>query len=441
MAKSARVLVPALWASFLVARVAAAPYTVMLSGQAELGAVRGDSAAVVRALKATQRAAFAAVADELAALGLAEAGIEHLWACNAVAVDVTPEAAARIAALPGVDAVLASRVIPPLPVVRRAVAAAPAAGPTWSLVKMRVPEVWSQLGLDGTGVVVGHIDTGVDPNHPDLKGKIKAFRDFVDSNNATPKDGDGHGTHTAGTIVGGAANGTAIGVAPKAKLVVARVLGPNGSHSIRLIRAMQWMLDPDGNDATADAPHLVSNSWGSTLAHDPSFWLTIRSWKAAGMVPVFAAGNEGPGAKTMGAPGAYPHSFAVGATDDRDAIADFSSRGPVRWGLTNYLKPDVSAPGDGVYSAADGGGYVFMSGTSMATPNVAGVVALLKQKWKAASPDQLEDLLERTARDKGPAGKDNDFGSGIVDALAAAKGSLLTREDVRRALYQTHQGR
>lgn len=393
-------------------------YLVFLDGAPQLEGYRARSSEVVARLKAAHAAAVQRVAPDLAAFGFDQDSVRPLWIAHALAVSADEDMAFGLSRLPGVASVEPVRMVP-APRFEAEEVAAPDRNVTWSIEKVNAPRVWQEMGLDGEGVVVGHIDTGIDPNHPDLAGKTIAFADFLDTNNTTPKDGQGHGTHTAGTIAGGSAGGTAIGMAPKAKLVVARVFSNQGATTEALLQSMQWILDPDGNPNTDDAPSLCSNSWGSNATSDKSFWQAVAAWRSAGVHPVFAAGNAGPGARTVGIPGGYPHSFAVGATTNRDGIARFSSRGPVKWDGQEMIKPDVSAPGQGVYSAKDGGGYFSISGTSMACPNVAGAIALIHQKYPGISMEAVEDALEATARDFGAPGKDNDFGFGIIDAYAA----------------------
>ena len=156
------------------------------------------------------------------------------------------------------------------------------------------------------------------------------------------------------------------------------------------------------------------------------------------MVPVFAAGNSGPWPKTVGTPGGYPHSFAVGATNARDKATGFSSRGPITWDGVKHTKPDISAPGNAVLSAKPGGGYQKMSGTSMACPHVAGLAALVLEANPDYSVDQVEDLLESTSKDLGKDGKDNTYGHGRADIKAAIdqlKGSSTTRQDQFNEIY------
>ena len=293
---------------------------------------------------------------------------------------------------------------------------------TYGLKKVGVPEAFKAYGLTGKGVRVGILDTGIDPNHPDLKGKIIAWKDFAGWAKK-PKDSGGHGTHCAGTIAGGNSSGQQIGVAPEVDLIVGRIFSPLGSVMFgRILKAMQWMADPDGDPSTSDQPHIVSNSWGAPYRNYTivkSWWKSVETWRALGILPVFAAGNSGSEADTMLTPGGFPHSFAVGATDSEDEIAYFSSRGPIEWFGEAYIKPDVTAPGVKVYSAKPGGGYQYMSGTSMACPHVAGMAALLKQAEPSLSINDLERLLMITSKDLGEVGKDIIFGEGRVNIKAA----------------------
>jgi len=293
---------------------------------------------------------------------------------------------------------------------------------TYGLKKVGVPETRAAYGLTGAGIRVGVLDTGIDPQHPDLKDKIIAWQDFAGSSE-DPKDAHGHGTHCAGTIAGGNSGKQHIGVAPDAKLIIGRIFGDSGGTSLgKIHKGMKWMADPDGDPSTSDQPHIVSNSWGGPARpyfFERTSWKLVNTWRSLGIVPVFAAGNSGSEPKTMGTPGGYPHAFAVGATDENDAVAWFSSRGPIKWKGESYIKPDISAPGVKVLSAKPGGGYQFMSGTSMACPHVSGLAALLLQANPALSVDQVESLLTQTTVDLGDEGKDNNYGQGRADIKAA----------------------
>lgn len=347
---------------------------------------------------------------------------EGLWAIDAVILEAAPEVIRNVADRNDVNRV-ALDVEFRLPDSPEAPAEiTPDASSIWSISLVRADKVWKDLNIDGKNVVVGHIDTGVDEEHPDLKGKVIAFRDFTkDGVEVKAYDDQGHGTHTAGTIVGGNASGNYIGVAPEAKLVSAKVFTKSGStQSSWILEAMQWMLDPDDDPMTDDAPRLVSNSWGSNSTTNDYYWDIVHSWLAAEIVPVFSAGNNGySGMGTCGTPANFPHSFAIGATDRDDRIASFSSRGPTTWHGVERIKPDVSAPGASITSAKNGGGWTSKNGTSMSCPNVAGTIALMLQADNSLKVQDIISILESTSVELGEPGKDNFFGYGRTDSFDA----------------------
>lgn len=310
----------------------------------------------------------------------------------------------------------------------RAGAAPPAPrGPfTEGLAKMRIPELRAaRADVDGRGVRVGILDTGIDEDHSDLHGKLLAFKNFTEDDDRNgPFDNHGHGTHVAGTIAGGAHSGTAIGVAPGARLIVGKIFDSDGGgDEAEVLGGLQWIADPDGNPATDDAPSIVSNSWGNGVpGGDPaSKWncRAIDTWRKLSILPVFAAGNSGPRERTVATPAGCPGALAIAATDMNDVIAPFSSRGPVVWSTGTVVKPSLSAPGVNVYSSAPNGRYATMSGTSMATPHVAGVAALYLQTHPGVSPDAISNALMGGVIDLGPAGADITFGTGRLDAVKA----------------------
>ena len=284
------------------------------------------------------------------------------------------------------------------------------------------PKIWQSFSLQGQGQLVGVIDTGIDPNHPDLIGRTALFRDFV-QNIAEPYDDNGHGSHCAGSIAGGNSSGTAIGVAPQAKLIVAKGLSKFGSgDSDRILQAMQWMADPDDSPLTDDCPEVVSNSWGGQTH---TYYLqAVKRWIQLGIVPVFATGNSGPGARTVLVPAGFKESLAVGAISILDDVARFSSRGPIFWDNTPLIKPDVAGPGVNIQSAKPGGGYNTYSGTSMACPHVAALAALLRQAKPDLTVGALRWLIESTCLDLGSSGKDNTFGHGRVNGFQAISKAL-----------------
>ena len=340
--------------------------------------------------------------------------ITPLWIANAFAIDATAAEISKIARLPNVAEVKKSeyKIFIDKDIARQAVKDAPAVI-QWGVQKVRAPEVWQQFRIDGAGVVVGVLDTGIDGKHPAFAGKILAFKDFTPEAATEPSDGQGHGTHVCGSVAG--SNG--VGVAPGARLIVGRVFDSKGGTTTDiLLAAMQWMLDPDGVPETSDGPKLINNSWGSNDSTDKSFWVAVENWVNAGILPVFAAGNNGMWGGKVGTPAAFPHSWAVAATTRTDTLAYFSSQGPVAWDGISLMKPDIAAPGDQIISCAIGGGLVSNSGTSMACPHMAGVAALMFQADPTLTIEQARLIAEETAQDLGAPGKDQKFGSGLVDS-------------------------
>jgi hypothetical protein len=398
-----------------------APVIVVLSSQADPQGRRGDREALTERMRDVARRTQPAVVR--AALGprtpLAGRTPRRFWLVNAIALQAGPGAIARLSAQPGVAAIV------PDPLVRTldAPTASAAASPSWAMASIGAPRA-AATGLTGRGVRIGSIDTGVDASHPQLRGRIVAWRDFAGTS-PTPRDDNGHGTHTIGTMVGGAG----LGVAPEASVVVARAMGSGGDgRGSAILAAAQWMTDPDGDPATPDQPAVINNSWGTSAGMDTWFRPMVRQWLALGIVPVFAAGNTGPGRGTIVSPADYPESLAVGAVDADGAVAPFSARGPVVWSDpdgqgpaagTPLTKPDLAAPGVGIVSTAAGGGLVAYSGTSMAAPHVAGAAALIRQAAPNLSAAQVMDVLRRTAADRGAPGPDPDYGNGVLDLPAA----------------------
>ncbi|MBX3040007.1 MAG: S8 family serine peptidase [Bdellovibrionaceae bacterium] len=296
---------------------------------------------------------------------------------------------------------------------------------TYGLEKMRLPELLRKdPTADGRGVRVGILDTGIDEDHQELHGKVAAFADFSEREENRPYDDHGHGTHVAGTIAGGAASGTRIGVAPAAKLVIGKIFDEEGSaDEDQILAGMQWIADPDGNPSTDDAPHVVSNSWGNHVpGGDPQNrggCRAVTAWLKLSILPVFAAGNHGPRVQSVSVPAACPGALGIGATDENDEIARFSSRGPVVWSTGTWIQPVLSAPGVKTLSAGLNGRYVTMSGTSMATPHVAGAAALALQAFPQVGAEELGRILIRGAVDLGPVGQDPTFGYGRLDLIKA----------------------
>ncbi|WEH27179.1 S8 family serine peptidase [Streptomyces sp. AM 3-1-1] len=258
------------------------------------------------------------------------------------------------------------------------------------------PRAW-EAGLTGKGVKVAVLDTGIDPDHPDLKGRVVASKSFIEGQEVA--DRNGHGTHTASTVggSGAASDGKEKGVAPDADLAVGKVLSDEGEGSeSQIIAGMEWAA----KDIDAKVVSMSLGSQEPSDGTDPMAQAVNTLTEETGALFVIAAGNYGsPG--SIGSPGAADDALTVGAVDSSDQAAYFTSKGP-RY-LDNGLKPDVSAPGVDILAArsslvAGEGAYTTMSGTSMATPHVAGVAALLAQEhpdWDAA---RLKNALMSTSK-------------------------------------------
>lgn len=309
--------------------------------------------------------------------------------------------------------------------------AAIASAQPWSLAALELASPGARHGLSGEGVVVGHIDTGVDPNHPSLQGHVVGFRDFTETAREKAFDDHGHGTHTLALVLGRDPSA----VAPKAKALVARALDSTGQGRLSdLLASLQWMLDPDGDPKTKDNPTVVSASWGvprSLLEAEEVdlnfFWDALEALREAGTLVVFASGNEGPGVEYI--PGSYRQVMAVGAVNRNLEIAEFSSGTPRS--AHGKPKPDLVAPGVSIASARSGGGRVRLSGTSQATPQIAGLLALVLEAQPQASPDDLESLVYENCRDLGSQGFDPRYGRGIPRGsriLALAQGAPVNPE-------------
>ncbi len=272
--------------------------------------------------------------------------------------------------------------------------------------------------------VVAVIDTGIDGNHVDLdEGKVIGWKDLV-NNRTTPYDDNGHGTHVASTVAGdGDGNPTHKGVAPGAALVGIKVLDGQGSGSMSTVTAgIDWAV------ANKDVYgiEVLSLSLGTSGSSDgtDSTSVAVNNAVDAGLVVTVAAGNDGPGKKTIGSPGAAEKAITVGAGADLGEggffLADFSSRGTTADGR---IKPDIFAPGYNITAAQTNtaSGYVTYSGTSMATPFTAGTIALMLDANPSLTPTQVKNILSNTAEDWGPAGKDIDYGHGRLDGYEAIK--------------------
>ncbi len=434
-------------------------FLVVLHEQADLGTTQG----LDRRQRVVQRLRETALRTQMGLRALLDRrGVPYrpYYVVNALAVRGDRRLVAELAARPEVARIVGDPWVKvPLPPVG-------AGGPRipstveWNVHQVNADDVWA-LGYVGEGVVVAGQDTGYDWDHPALIAAyrgwdgITATHDYnwhdaihVNEHGANacgvdspePCDDYGHGTHTMGTMVGQGG----IGVAPGARWIGCRNMDNGWGKPSTYIECFEFFLAPypvGGTFLQGDperAPHVINNSWYCPPEEGCDWWTlqaVVGVVRAAGILVVASAGNDGPACSTVrNPPAVYEAAFTVGATDAYDHIANFSSRGPVTVDGSNRRKPDIAAPGVSVRSSIPGGGYTLMSGTSMAGPHVAGAAALL---WSAAPSligdvGETERALERSARprispqncgeEEAEEVPNNVYGWGIVDALAAIAG-------------------
>lgn len=310
-------------------------------------------------------------------------------------------------------------------ILRPSIAQAPASGEvTWGVSKIRADQVWRGLGIRGEGVVVANIDGGVDWHHPALQASYRGWTggpaadhlhnwfDATDEGAIYPSDANGHGTHTMGTMVG--QNG--VGVAPGARWMAVKGLNSQGFGLFSWIHsAFEFVLAPGGDPAYA--PDVLNNSWSSTDGTNTEFKEDLAALRRAGIFVVFANGNRGPNPSSVGSPASMPGVIGVGATDEEDEVAYFSSRGPSP--IDGSVKPVISAPGVNVVSTFPGGGYASYNGTSMAAPHVAGAAALMLSAAPDLNLSAMLYALTSTARPLTNTIPNNVSGWGRIDAYNA----------------------
>jgi len=356
--------------------------------------------------------------------------VKRLPLLNTMVVPMTPKLVEEIAAQPNVLGILPNqpcKLIQPFKtdpkaIVRREVRD----GITWGLKRLKMDKIWEQ-GFKGAGVRIGHLDTGVYPDHPELSGKVVEWMAFspqgVPLQGCPIYDSDFHGTHTAGTLVGGGASGVQIGVAPDAKLVSGQVLQNGGGTLTQVLSGINWIIEQD--------IQVLSMSLGFSR-YEPKFAYYVERLLLLDIFPSFAIGNAGWG--NTSSPGNISLACGIGAINYESEIAAFSSGGSLSFydkakkSTTHVIKPDVCAPGVAVFSAVpplmdgveiNGNFYAWLDGTSMATPHVAGIAALLTQAVPEKRAVEIMEALYQTAKPAGELGHNNRYGRGIIDPLKA----------------------
>ena len=396
-------------------------FIVTMKQQTDLTRVVGATRAarqqgVIRALEATANATQNQIQNLLRvrqSQGLVES-YASFWVFNGLSVTATVDVMNELAQRPDVAAISTDD----LQIV-------PIWGPAEPNVShVNAPALWN-MGFQGQGIVVAGVDSGVDLSHPDLasrwRGGSNSWYDPYGQHPSTPIDLSGHGTQTMGVMVGGDFAGTTVGVAPGAQWIAVKIFNDAGSSTATAIHSgFQWLLDPDQNPSTADAPNVVNNSW--TYAN-PGCYLDfehdLQALRAVGILPIFAAGNGGPYTSTSFSPANNPSAFAVGAIDNNSRLYAYSSRGPTTCGGWTGPFPELVAPGVNIRTTSLYGGYSITSGTSLAAPHVAGGLALLLSAFPNLSAGVQQNALIGSAVDLGVAGPDDAYGYGRLDIAAA----------------------
>lgn len=416
---------------------------------------REDVTLLLKARAAETQGELLALLEEARADGKVDGRIRALWLHNVIATSATPDVIDQLAPRDDVgwinfDKQLGEEVFPvqPQPVNQQQPGGPLNGNIECGVDLMNAPGVWTDFGITGEGVTVGIIDTGVCDTHPDLVNQLWNNEDEVPGNgvdddgngyiddvngynfrddHGNTNDDWGHGTHVGGTVVGDGTNGTVTGMAPNAQLMDLKFWNNFGGESI-VWEAMQYAVDNDADVITA------SIGWPHSVDPDRVTWrMSCENAMAAGVVVVYAAGNEGNccgPVDNVRTPGDVPDMITVGATDCNTDIAGFSSRGPVTWeGIDPYddwpyppgkIKPTISAPGVNTVSTSNNcSGYTTLSGTSMATPHVSGAVALILEADPNLDHFDVKQVLKDNAIDLGQADEDNTYGWGFVDVYEA----------------------
>jgi bacillopeptidase F len=352
--------------------------------------------------------------------------MRSLWIINGFAVKAKPTVIKRLVKRPEVVEVRLDE-----PVLLAIDTGSASAAGQWNITMLDADLVWAQ-GYQGQGVVVASVDSGVDYRHSDLAGNWRGgANSWFDPHgqHSLPYDSNGHGTQTTGIMVGQNLGTMAIGMAPQAQWIAVKIFDDNGNALLSDIHAgFQWLLDPDGDPNTDDAPDIVNNSWGFPETIDTcetEFQTDILTLRSLEINVVFSAGNQG-GAPASISPANNAGVFSIGAVDENGIITSFSNQGPSACGQGD-IYPGAVAPGYLVSTADLTFGGLFpnattlVSGTSFAAPHVSGAMALLLSSNPELTPGDLETAITLSSVDLGEVGGDNVYGYGLVnvaDALA-----------------------
>lgn len=394
-------------------------------------------------------------------------GVAHrdYWIANLIEARLTSRQLQTLMRRKDLSRIASNAALPqPLPVQEanpKAVNARP-----WGIDKINAPQAWA-AGVNGQGIVVAGADTGYQWDHPALKPQYRGWNGSSAShaynwhdaihdgsnvcgiNSPFPCDDHGHGTHTMGTMVGTVPAGDVIGVAPQARWIACRNMGGGWGTPARYIECMQWFLAPtDGanqNPDPAKAPDVINNSWGCVpeegCTTGEELRAAVNNVIAGGILFVVSAGNDGSACSTiLDSPATYADSFTVAASNSSDALAGFSSRGPVPG--ASDVELDITAPGVSVYSSTRNNGYGNSSGTSMAGPHVAGVAALVMSADPSlrGHPDAVAAILRASAQRSGITDPGNAGCGGLTMANWPNWQAGFGRVDAWAAVQSAQQG-
>lgn len=441
-------------------RDGSADFFIVLADQADLtSAARqtGKAAKGRDVLDALQRHAEVSQRELRAQLTAVGAEYRPFHIANAIYVARSDRALAdRLAASAGVAALVPNRTMQlDAPPIGAAAAAEAPRGVASNLAFVRADQAWA-LGVEGDGIVIGGIDTGLDWQHPAIRRQYRGWDgtvadhahhwwDATGTYPAAPGDGHGHGTHTTGTVVGDDGHGDRIGVAPRARTIHCNGMSDGGSGSdLTFLTCFEFMLAPwnlAGADPRPDlAPDILNNSWGYPRGNQPLFRQAVSALRAAGILVEVSAGNDGPNCGTLGSPGDYPDVLTTGSVGLGAGVPGLLTRGSSRGPSTlaaGVYRPGVMAPGESIRSAIPGGSYTRLSGTSMAGPHVSAAAGLMWQAQPALRGDvtRTEQLIYATAvpltgqTGSGcggdyTTGPNHDWGHGTLDALAAVQAAI-----------------
>lgn len=356
----------------------------------------------------------------------------NLWIINGFTITARADTIKKLSQLPVVYSITPNRTFQ-----LSKPGYASGAMPSWNMYQINAHILWS-FGFQGSNTTVAIMDSGADVMNPHLSASFRGgSNSWFDATGiySSPHDSDGHGTQVLGIILGAHEIDMPMGGAPCATWIAARIFDQQGqADANNAHRAFQWLLDPDGNPDTDDAPDVVNCSWGLASGVNEciiEFQDDVSLLRQAGIAVVFSAGNENvnPQYPSSISPANYPESLSVGAVDSVSSVFSSSSRGPSACNGSIY--PTLTAPGAFIQTCdLSYGGlfdeHVYVSGTSFAAPHVTAAFALLMQAFDDADHCEIEQALIASAVDLGDAGADSTYGNGLIDIYAAYRHLALS---------------